>query len=945
MPLIKYFEGICSRINLRIISPKIAQHFSAGLTIPKTRKVPSGTKEIHLRHGRGFVENLLILRRLLLRLACLSLALAAVHGFAADNVIWVEGENPVSTNMKPHPWYAGSVDKAELSGGDFISNFGPEEGRADYQFNAPESGTYTFWIRANPVGDPKLDYQLDGAGWTPVDFRSPIDLVNIAKDEKPDLRFIAWINVGSVNLPAGRNTIAFRFHSANNNHGSLDCFLFTQSRFIPNGRLKPGQRLGTNEPGWWAFEPGPETFGKDALLDLRSLNETEAGQSGFVQAAGDSFRLGNGQPVRFWAVNTSAPSADLTKDQMDFMAARFAKLGINMVRIHGALFDRAGNDPTKIDAARLDNYFYLINALKKQGIYVHLSNYFPLWFNVKASDAIPGTEDIIGKIPFGLLIFEPRMQAIYKSWLRQILTTRSPYSGRTLAEETSVGVFEIQNEDSLFFWSFQPASLGKGPRELLEKQFGAWLAQKYGSAGQAFAAWPRDRHPDDSAPDARAGLYGAYEMSSAGFPKQSADRRKRLLDQIHFLAQLQHDFYVTMRNFLREDLGAKWPVSASNWITAPGLGFIERYTYSGVDVIDKHGYFGGRHEGDGAGWSVRNGQTYEDKTAMYDPESVPFQYVRLPGHPHIQTEIAWNKPNRYIAEGEPLVSAYASLQGEDGIYFFAAGSGDWLNNGGGNWTYMMPGEIGQSPAEALQYRRGDLTPGSVVIRQVTTLEDILNLKSSNLLEGPNADFRITEAPKASQPDQIAGFDPLSFFVGRVERTFDPTAQPVAVDLSKYIDRSNKKIVSSTGQLVWYYGRGVLLVSSPRSQGAVGFLGGAGPIRLGDVVINSHNEYGAIHVISLDGQPLAVSRKILVQAFTEEKMDGFKSSNGVIQDIGRAPIIVRDIDATVTVGNASNLTATSLDEQGYARGVLRPQITGATAAVTLPKAGLYTILTR
>jgi hypothetical protein len=587
----------------------------------------------------------------------------------------------------------------------------------------------------------------------------------------------------------------------------------------------------------------------------------------------------------------------------------------------------------------------LINALKKQGIYVHLSDYFPLWFNVKASDGIPGTDDIIGKIPFGLLIFEPRMQQIYKTWLRQILTTKSPYSGRTLAEETSVGLFEIQNEDSLFFWTFQPASLGAGPRQLLEQQFAAWLARKYGSLAQAFAAWPGDRHPDDSAADTRAGLYGAFEMSSAGFPKQSPDRQKRILDQVHFLAQLQHDFYVGMRKFVREDLGAKWPVSASNWTTAPGLGFIERYTYSGVDVIDKHGYFGGKHDGEGAGWSVRNGQTYQDKTAMYDPESVPFQYVRLPGHPHIQTEIAWNKPNRFIAEGEPLVSAYESLQGVDGIYFFAAGSGNWDNNGGGNWTYMMPGEIGQSPAEALQYRRGDLTPGATVIRQVTTVEDILDLKSSNLIEGTNADFRMTEAPMASQADQIAAFDPLSFFVGRVERTFDPDARPIAVDLSRYIDRANKKITSSTGQIVWYYGRGVLLVSSPRSQGAVGFLGAAGSIRLGDVIIDSHNEYGAVHLISLDGQPLATSRKILVQAFTEEKMNGFKSADGVIQDIGRAPIIVRDIDATITIANAANLTATSLDEQGYARSRLQPKITGATATIRLPTDSLYTILAR
>src|SRR5271163_384268 len=96
--------------------------------------------------------------RFLLYFSLLLVPLAVTPVFAADNFVWVEGENPVSTNMKPHPWYAGQIDKAQLSGGDFISNFGPQEGRADYQFNAAQAGSFTFWIRANPVGNPSLDY-------------------------------------------------------------------------------------------------------------------------------------------------------------------------------------------------------------------------------------------------------------------------------------------------------------------------------------------------------------------------------------------------------------------------------------------------------------------------------------------------------------------------------------------------------------------------------------------------------------------------------------------------------------------------------------------------------------------------------------------------------------------------------------------------------------------
>ena len=145
---------------------------------------------------------------------------------------------------------------------------------------------------------------------------------------------------------------------------------------------------------------------------------------------------------------------------------------------------------------------------------------------------------------------------------------------------------------------------------------------------------------------------------------------------------------------------------------------------------------------------------------------------------------------------------------------------------------MMPGEIGQSPAAALQYRRGDLEAGEVVIRQITSITDVLGLKSAALREGRNSDFRITESSRADQPDRTAGFDPFSFFVGRVERTLDDKAKPVAIDLSKFIDRNKKAITSSTGQIVWRYGQGIVIVDSPRRQGAAGFLGKAGPIKLG-----------------------------------------------------------------------------------------------------------------
>jgi hypothetical protein len=878
-------------------------------------------------------------------LACWAQLLLLAPVRAADDFIWVEGENPAHTDMKPHPWYAGGVNKSLLSGGDFISNFSPQEGHADYQFKADQAGRYTFWLRANSIGNPLLDYQLNGGAWTAVDFSHAVDMVNIAKDSKPDLRFLAWINAGPVDLNSGANTIAFRFHSANNNHGSLDCFLFTQGPFVPNGKAKPGEKLGTDEPGWFSFEPKPETFSPDALLDLRALNEKEAGQSGFIDASGDGFKLGDGRPVRFWGLNVSLPD-NVTHDQIDYMATRFAKLGVNLVRLHASLLDANGADPSAIRPGPLDNYFYAVEAFKKQGIYTHISVYFVLDFPLKASDGIPGTEDALGRQPFGLLIFEPRMQEIWKSWVKQLLTTPDPYNGKTLAQEPAVAIFEIQNEDGLFFWSFDPTKCGRGPRELLEKRYGDWLAAKYGSLEGAFAAWPGAKLPDDTAAGGRAGFYIPWCMSREGFLKQSPDAQKRLIDQIHFYADVQRGFYADMHKWLRDDLGAKWPISASNWTTVPGLEFVERYTYSPAEVIDKHGYFGGKHTGPGSGWSVRNGHYYEDKTAMYDPASVPFEYVRLAGHPHVQSEIAWNHPNRFIAEAAPLISAYESLQGVDGVEHFVADGGDWVNNGGGEWPYMMPGEAGQSPAEALQYRRGDLKPGDTVSREVVSADDLLSLKkAASLSEGKSADFHAAQPAAGGAADVAAGSDPLAFLVGRVERAVDSNAPPVAADLTKFIDRDKKIVTSSTGEIAWDFGQGVLTVNAPMSQGAAGFLAKAGAIKLGDVTIASNNEYGAVHVISLDGLPLATSKKILVQAFTEEKMYGFRAAGGFIQDIGRQPICVRDIEASVTLAGDAGLKAEALDEQGYPRNEVTPQISGGVATIVLPRDSLYTVITR
>ena len=723
-----------------------------------------------------------------------------------------------------------------------------------------------------------------------------------------------------------------------NNRNDLLRGILTIGLVISLPLLAQSQSAPTDNSGWWAFAPKSDPFSKDALLDLRYLNEDEAGQSGFVTTKGDNFVLGNGQPARFWAI--VGGQANTPHDKIDTMAARYAKMGINMVRLLVCMNPvRVGNGPLQLDPAQLDQCFYTEAAFKKQGIYTYSFGYYPDLVKVTTADGVPDGGGVL--LTYG----EPHMIDLYKTWAKQLLTTKNPYTGMTLGEDPAFAVYEIQNESSIFFWG-KPSRLPPDMRKFIEGKFAAWLTKKYGSLGQAFAAWPTDKHPEDSPADQLAGLYDITSLSDAALGRIQGDRFKRLSDEARFLGEMQRDIYVDLKNYIKGELSAKCLVSASNWTTSPGLGFIERYTYSGVDVIDKHGYFGAPHQGPRAGFLVAPGDTYQDESLLTVPDQAPFLYTFLPGHPHVITEIAWNKPNRFIAEGAPILSAYGSMLGINGIFNFGTRSGDWGNFEGPNpqtyhlWTYMWPGEIGQSPAEALQYRRGDLKQADAVVRLVTNVDDLFSFKSSNIIEGRNSDFHMGESNKIHAPEDILGFDPLTYYVGRVERTFDPGMQSVSTDLSKYIDHENKKITSITGEEMLDYGNALLTVNSPRSQMVTGFLSKAGPIKLGDVTITSNNEFGTIHVISLDDQPLSMSKKILVQAFTEEKLTDENYSNGRIVALGHDPILIKNIDATVSF-NAPVNGGTVLDEQGYARGPVDVK----DGLVTLPKDSLYTIVTR
>ncbi len=832
---------------------------------------------------------------------------------SAAEFIWVEGESSTSHSMKRHSWYD-SVKKDSLSGNEWLSHFaGGSPPEAEFQIDVPKSGDYHFWIRANPVALPRLSYKIGRASWKEVDLSQPVGNLNIASDGKPDMRFIAWINAGKIRLKKGAETIRFKFHSSNNNHGAIDCFILSPEPFVPNGALKPGQKTGRANPGFFAWEPGIDEFTGEALIDLSHLNEDVAGKDGRVRAKGNDFILGNGRKVKFWAANAGPGINALDHSSHVYLAKSLAKRGVNMVRLHGGIY---GSRNPAVDKKKLDNLHHMVWALKNEGIYSALSFYFPLWFHLDGDLR-----------PFMLLFFDREMQKIYFNWADTLLNTRNPYTRIPLGRDPAVALVEVVNEDSHFFWTFGKDRMPARRWQDFCTQYGSWLAKKYGSIQKAIEAWGGVREKSDDPGAGRMEMYSAWEMTRDGI-KARANKKKRISDQVQFLAENMRGFYEKAAGYFRQTCRYSGLVSCSNWhvTDASLLDALERYCYTAGDVIDHHGYFDHGHKGDNAGWSVRSGHTFKSVSALRLEEANPLPYVETDGYPHIISEIGWPAPNMYRSEFTFLTSCYGSLQGLDGIFNFAVGSASWdqsLNK----FPLNTPVTLGCFPAAALIYRRGDVQESPAVVMDHLKLDDLYDLKGSSVyVKGAFDQFRAEEIPEGDQRrGAISGIDPLTFYAGRVARSFQGKPEDsFQKSVAGLIDRQGKTVRSITGELVLDYGTGVATMNTQRAQGAAGFLKKKGTIRLDQVSMDMQNEYAAVTVVSLDARPIEESKKILVQAMTLEQLYGFQATgagslSGTIRNTGSAPYGVEKIRGTITLSlkGPAPPRITACDENGYA----------------------------
>ncbi|HRX79866.1 MAG TPA: hypothetical protein P5307_12435, partial [Pirellulaceae bacterium] len=727
--------------------------------------------------------------------------------------IWVEGEAAQTKQITRHDWYD-SVKKDVLSGQEWLSHFDAgKPGMATYDIEAAKSGTYQLWVRANHVKS-SLSYRLDDGEWQPVATdRNQRGAMNIARDNKPDLRFIAWVSGGAVELTPGEHRIEFRMNSGPQNHGAIDCFCLTTDNWVPSGTQKPSSQPREAGPSdWFPVVLAEDPLSPESAIDISHLIEAPAGKQGFLKADADRLRFELAkQPSKFWAINASPNT--LAVDQMQHAAKWYRKHGINLVRQHTlidavGLLDRQG----EFDPKRLDHYDRWFAALKEQGVYSTWSVIYPhhgpflqrhdgydakLFAELDQADKQhDGNRQAIVVNDF--INLDRDLQNIALRYFDHLLKHKNPYTGLMYKDDPALAVLEFQNESNVYFHTLNGLRSGEFPlfAGKMRRAFFAFVQTKYGTKAKAGVAWGNRWDRDDKWEAGELGLMAAYHWGSDGPLHEFSGQNQRAGDYIEFLTKLQRDYYVRREQEVRQ-LGFKAVTVTTAWKSGgPAASMANLVADSAGGMIDRHNYYGG-----GAGGHVITEGDVITSTHLSEPGRglLSLGLFQVENKPFCVSEWSMLPPSPYKAEAAPLFAFYGmGLQGWDAVYHFACNSPHM----GDGWPSLRkyvtetPHYIGQFPALAFAIYNGHIQEGDVVAARELAKEDVFAGKDvlGQSLAGGGWDAKELTGRLTTSPATLA--------IGRVTIGFRKQSQTKASDLATYQDETSKVLTSTTNELAW-----------------------------------------------------------------------------------------------------------------------------------------------
>lgn len=679
------------------------------------------------------------------------------------------------------------------------------------------------------------------------------------------------------------------------------------SSALPNAATEaPLERNDTSS--WYPFTFPLDDTNLDSI-DLTGFLDAPAGKHGFLTVRDDGhFYFQDGTRARFFGTNVAGATAIPTKEQAPILAARLAKYGVNMLRIHaidgrwaGNFIDYKKGDTRHLSAEMLDRLGFFIAELKKRGIYVYLDlldyRRFQTADGVRDADQLQEPWQNCIK---GASIFNERLIELQKEYAGQFLPYRNPHTGLRFVDDPAVAVVEITNENSIFYTHNTSLMLPSYTEELRQR-WNRWLLEKFVTREALVRAWTNAKgecallaEEDPAAGSVVLPMKHLYQdPDKARFVGEQSPVRVNAM--VRFFFELERSYYGRMREHL-ESIGVKVPITGTNQTFCPASNYADAVN----EFMSRNNYWLHPNVRAKPMFTFHNLPLVGSDLSATSNPIVEVASSAVAGKPMIVPEFNFPWPNEHRAECLPLMAAYACLQDWDGLLFYNyRPDRKQLEMFG---SQSDPVRWGQFPAAALLFHRQDVSVAKNTVSISYSEDEIFTARPSHgrAKTSPYRHFaylsKVRNVYATHQPGAVPGVDFKS---------------PAAPDTG---------YTSDTGELNLNPARGLFAIRTARTKAAVGFLGQAGEIDLDGLVVHCRTPFAAIIVSSLDDRPVLRSRRLLVTAVARAENTGqtFDSNRSRVPEIGQLPVLVEPVDAEVRLPLSAAATLYPLDETGKRR---------------------------
>jgi hypothetical protein len=652
-------------------------------------------------------------------------------------------------------------------------------------------------------------------------------------------------------------------------------------------------------------------------------------------------------PARFYGVDLCCSAQYLPHERADLLADRLVRLGYNAVRIHHYerdLVERVTNE-VQWKADKLDQLDYLFAAIKQRGIYVTTDLYVSRFVAIADvyDDAAPGSKNAtkmadhtnnwtfenyyrVGPDYFGVQEFKmavyinDRAFENYKTFARALLDHRNPYTKLRYADDPALGWLSLMNEDCP--GNFIDTIKGR-LRDEWQRAWNRWLAARY---------------RDQEALTRALGNLAANQDPAKGtvpLPKVRGSQSGVVAVNV-FLADVQRRFIERTRKFLRDEMHCQALLTDCNGWTNP----VQMQGVRGqFDYVDDHFYVdhptflkGPRQPPSRLGNTSMIGATMGPRRCAS---------TRLFGKPFTITEFNYCAPGQFRGVGGILTGAMAAVQDWDGLWrhVYTYNSENFVTPAAMYYFDLAadPLNLAAERAGLCLFLRGDLQPAKHAIAITSTSGGLLESAKTSCAKSPSWDglawltrvgWMIDHVPRATDdvlPLAFSGNDTTPLAADMGSTVLDRFRQRQWLPAANSTDFTKKVFQSETGEITADSPQNIFTINTPRTAG--GFAPAGKRIETGVATIEIQDTDATVWISSLDDQPIASSKRLLVTHLTDLQNTGTQfadSSRKLLLAWGQLPHLVRAGRATVTlrIANAGQAKVHALAVNGKRTGEVR-----------------------